>query len=63
MNRTAIAYDPFNLRHTLEGHPENYRRLELTWNLLQNDGILEHLIHVPSSAASLDALLRVHTQQ
>lgn len=23
MRKSAIVYDPFNLRHTLEGHPEN----------------------------------------
>lgn len=63
MSKTAIVYDPFNLRHTLEGHPENYRRLEGTWQLLQNDGILEELIRVPSSPAPVDALLRVHTAQ
>ena len=63
MRKTAFVYDPFNLRHTLEGHPENYRRLESTWSLLQNDGILRDLIEVPSSPAPLDALLRVHTPQ
>ena len=61
MNRTAFVYDPFNLRHTLEGHPENYRRLEQTWALLAEDGILNHLIEVPSSPAPLEAILRVHT--
>jgi len=61
MRKTAIVYDPFNLRHTLEGHPENFRRLEGTWQLLQDDGILHNLIRVPSSPAPLDAILRVHT--
>lgn len=63
MTKTAIVYDPFNLRHTLEGHPENFRRLEGTWELLQRDGILDHLTRVPSSPAPLDAVLRVHTPQ
>jgi len=63
MRKTAIVYDPFNLRHTLEGHPENFRRLEGTWQLLQQDGILQNLICVPSSPAPLDAILRVHTAQ
>lgn len=63
MRKTAIVYDPFNLRHTLEGHPENFRRLEGTWQLLQTDGILQDLIRVPSSPAPLDAILRVHTAQ
>lgn len=47
---------------TFEGHPENYRRLESTWDLLQKDGILEHLVQVESQPASVDALLRVHTK-
>jgi acetoin utilization deacetylase AcuC-like enzyme len=61
MRKTAFVYDPYNLRHTLEGHPENYRRLEKTWALLQQDGILNHLVQAPSSPAPLDAILRVHT--
>ena len=63
MNRTAIAYDSFNLRHTQAGHPENYLRLEQTWGLLQSDGILENLIRVPGGPAPMDAVLRVHTRQ
>ncbi|RIK44685.1 MAG: histone deacetylase [Chloroflexi bacterium] len=61
MRKTAFVYDPFNLRHTLEGHPENYRRLEKTWTLLQKEGILDRLIEVPSGPAPLNAVLRVHT--
>jgi acetoin utilization deacetylase AcuC-like enzyme len=61
MRRTAFVYDPFNLHHTLDGHPENYRRLETTWGLLQRDGILQDLIQAPSSPAPLDAVLRIHT--
>jgi acetoin utilization deacetylase AcuC-like enzyme len=63
IHRTAFVYDPFNLRHTQEGHPENFRRLERTWSLLERDGILNYLVRVPSSPAPLDALLRVHTPQ
>ncbi len=63
MNRTAIVYDPFNLRHTYEGHPENAQRLEQTWKLLQIDGILGRLLRAPSSVAPPDAILRVHTPQ
>ncbi|NJN81720.1 MAG: histone deacetylase [Caldilineaceae bacterium] len=63
MPRTAFVYDPFNLRHTRNRHPENYRRLEESWALLQIDGILNNLIRVPSSPAPLDAVLRVHTPE
>lgn len=58
---TAIVYDPFNLRHTREGHPENYRRLERVWALLNQDGILPSLLSVPSTVAPLDAVLKVHS--
>ncbi len=61
--KTAYVYDPFNLKHTLEGHPENYRRLQDTWRLLREDGILDLLLRVPSSAVSLDTVQRVHTPQ
>jgi acetoin utilization deacetylase AcuC-like enzyme len=58
---TAYVYDPFNLRHTRDGHPENYRRLEKTWSMLGEDGILESLRAIPSSMAPMDAVLSVHT--
>jgi acetoin utilization deacetylase AcuC-like enzyme len=61
MRKTVYVYDPYNLKHTLEGHPENYRRLQRVWRLLQEDGILTQLTRVPSTAASLDAIGRVHT--
>ena len=61
MNKTAFVYDPFNLRHTLDGHPENYRRLETTWALLEEDGILEQLQRVDGTAAPREAIQRVHT--
>lgn len=61
MKKTAFVYDPFNLHHTLPGHPENYHRLEGTWELLERNGILQHLHRVASTPAPLDALLRVHT--
>ncbi len=58
---TAIVYDPFNLRHTREGHPENYRRLERVWALLNQDGILPSLLTLPSTMAALDTVLKVHS--
>ena len=61
MRKTAFVYDPFNLRHTLDGHPENYRRLQQTWALLQEDGILDSMVRVDSRPLSMDAILRVHT--
>lgn len=63
MKKTAYTYDPFNLKHTREGHPENFRRLEGTWELLQQDGILRQLIQIPSTEAPRPILLSVHTGQ
>jgi acetoin utilization deacetylase AcuC-like enzyme len=60
MSRTAIVYDGYHKRHTREGHPENFRRVEESWSLLQVDGILNNLVHLPSTPAPLDAVLRVH---
>jgi acetoin utilization deacetylase AcuC-like enzyme len=60
MKRTAIVYDEFNQRHTLEGHPENRKRLQEVWNLLRLDGILQKVEHLPSAAAPMEAVLRVH---
>jgi acetoin utilization deacetylase AcuC-like enzyme len=60
MKRTAIAYDPFNRKHSKDGHPENRKRLEETWSLLAVDGILGKLQQVPAKPASLDAVLSVH---
>ena len=62
MQRTAIAYDPYHKHHTREGHPENQRRVEETWSLLRVDGILDKLLHTPSTPAPHDAILRVHTR-
>ena len=63
MTKTAIVYDPFNLKHTMEGHPENHRRLERTWALLQEAGVLERLLRVPSGEAPLEAILRLHAEK
>ncbi len=63
MKPTAFVYDPFNLKHTREGHPENYRRLEGTWELLQKDGILQQMQHLPCTPAPRPLLLNVHTAQ
>lgn len=63
MTRTAYVYDPFNLKHTREGHPENFRRLEGTMELLQADGILRKLLYVPSTEAPRPVLLNVHSGQ
>lgn len=60
---TAFCYDPFHLNHHLAGHPENRARLANTWALLQADGILDSLLAVPSTAASDEQLLRIHSRR
>ncbi len=57
---TAYAYDPFNLKHTLAGHPENYRRLERSWDLLEQDGILARLQRVECIPAAVETITTVH---
>ena len=57
---TAYVYDPFELNHTFYGHPENHRRLEHVWALLERDGILDRLTRLPENVATLDPLLAVH---
>jgi acetoin utilization deacetylase AcuC-like enzyme len=59
---TVISYDAFHKRHTLEGHPENHRRVEESWSLLQIDGILHRVQQLPTTPAPYDALLRVHSR-
>lgn len=63
MRRTALVYDPFNLKHTREGHPENYRRLERTWALLNQEGIPGKTIRIASTPASEDDVRLAHTQR
>jgi len=60
---TTYCYDPFNLRHSLPGHPENRERLRSTWGLLQADGILAALLETPCTPASDEQLLRVHSRR
>jgi acetoin utilization deacetylase AcuC-like enzyme len=57
---TGYTYDPFNLNHTYYGHPENHRRLERTWALLETDGILDQLRQIESVPAPVDAITAVH---
>lgn len=60
---TAYCYDPFNLRHHLDGHPENRERLRGTLELLRADGVLDACLEVACTEASDEQLLRVHTNR
>jgi acetoin utilization deacetylase AcuC-like enzyme len=57
---TTYCYDEFNLNHDSPGHPENARRLALTWALLQEQGILAKLARVPCEEADLGIITQVH---
>lgn len=57
---TAYVYDRFELNHTFDGHPENHRRMEHVWALLEQDGILDRLTRLPEDVAALDPVLAVH---
>ncbi|MEA3335249.1 MAG: histone deacetylase [Chloroflexota bacterium] len=59
----AYCYDPFNLRHHMTGHPENRERLRGTWDLLQQDGVLQNMLEIPSTPVSDERLLRIHTKR
>lgn len=63
MRKTALVYDPFNLKHSREGHPENYRRLERTWALLNEQGLPPQSFLVPSTVVPPEAILLAHTQR
>ena len=57
---TAYVYDSFEHKHTFEGHPENHRRMEHVWALLEQDGILDRLTRLPDNVAALGPVLAVH---
>jgi len=57
---TAYVYLPAHSGHTFPGHPENHRRLTNTWDLLEKDGILDRLLRIDCTPASVDALTAVH---
>jgi len=60
MPKTAFVYDPFNVKHTWEGHPEHAGRLASTMALLNQDGILADLVQVQGQPATMRAVTRVH---
>jgi acetoin utilization deacetylase AcuC-like enzyme len=41
--RTLFAYDPVEREHTLQGHPDNSRRLDRTLRLLHEERVLERM--------------------
>ena len=57
---TAYVYLPAHRGHTFPGHPENYRRLTNTWDLLEQDGILDRLQRIECAPAPVDAITAVH---
>jgi acetoin utilization deacetylase AcuC-like enzyme len=46
--------------HTLDGHPEHAGRIEAIWALFEKKAILDDLLPVPPTPASVEQLSRVH---
>lgn len=61
MRPSTYCYDEFNLKHDSPGHPETARRLALTWDLLQAQGILPKLARIPCQEADLATIAQVHS--
>ncbi len=58
--RTVLAYDPGNVRHNLEGHPEHAGRLKSTWALLQRTGLQAQCLPLSSRPATRQQVELVH---
>ena len=58
--RTALAYDPGNVKHNLDGHPEHAGRLRSTLALLQRTGLHSQCLHLPSCPATRQQVELVH---
>jgi len=61
MPTTAYVTHPDYRLHTLPGHPEHAGRIERTWALFKEAGILADLMEIIPSPASDEQLTRVHT--
>ena len=58
---TAYVYDPLYLEHNQPMHPESADRLERILRVLEDEGMLPRLRHLPPRPATEEELLRVHT--
>jgi len=61
--KVGVVYDPIFLEHDTGEHPENARRLKAVVQKLQETGLWDKLVHVAPAPASVEDLLRVHTQK
>lgn len=59
---TGLTYAP-GLRHNFVGHPEHAGRMEGTWQILTNSGVLSSVVQIAAPAATQAQLLRVHTPE
>lgn len=60
--KTGIVFDSIFLRHNLQGHPENAKRLESIMNALQKKGLAKKLDHIKSRSAELNELTVCHSE-
>jgi acetoin utilization deacetylase AcuC-like enzyme len=58
---TAFTWNPGHAAHAHDDHPERPARLETTLRQLENDPCWSTLRHLPSTPATLDEALLVHT--
>ena len=61
--RTGYCLNDNHVGHTLSGHPEHAGRLQRIQQHMQESGLTETLIRVPTSAATREQLRRVHSDE
>ena len=61
--KVGVVYDPVYLEHDTGEHPENKGRLETILSSLKESGLWEQLIHIPPRLATMEELLRVHSER
>ncbi len=58
---TGYVYEEVFLEHDQPYHPENARRLQRVLAVLQREGVLSEMCHLPARLATLDELRLVHS--
>jgi acetoin utilization deacetylase AcuC-like enzyme len=59
--KTAYVYDPLYLAHRLRGHPERPERLERVLETLEQQGVLDRLLHLDPEPATEGQIELVHS--
>lgn len=61
--KTAYLTDKSFTQHNFPGHPEHSGRIEAVWKQLGASGLSEQLIQIAPTAASVEQILAVHSQE